>query len=126
MLGNNINGKLKLGSLMEHTEDIIRKSFTFHERFHKYSQKILSNAKQLFNSNKFKRKNHSNRYNSKLNLDKNRCCSKDHQIYPKKDDDAVLSGKTKLYCDKKQNHLKYCGKKLNFGKEYLFIGVHVR
>ena len=49
MLGENLNGNLRLGSLMEKSKDTIRRSFTLKSKYYNDATKILHNAQNSSN-----------------------------------------------------------------------------
>ena len=48
LLGRNINGNLHMGSLMEKSDDSIKKAFTFKEKFCVYADYVLLKAQKSF------------------------------------------------------------------------------
>ena len=111
LLGQNLNGNLRLGSLMKKSKDAIRRSFTFKNRFHKKAIKSLFRAKYSFevqNISTTKKLRHGNA---------------EHSKYENRNENDIVIG---VYFDDTSFKERKIIRKIKVDINTIFVGVHVR
>ena len=103
-MGENLNGNLRLGSLMEKSKDIIRRTFTFKSKYYKAAAKVLHNAE--------------NSLNTKHNSNRLECLSKVGKDTRNYKNIQVTGGKNLSNF--------YIKKKDVTNENTIFVGIHVR
>ena len=111
LLGRNINGKLHMGSLMEKSDDSIKKAFTFKEKFYVYANYVLLKAQKSFSCTKNE---------TKKRYPPDAICNQYFHEIGTKDENSVGN-----YNHQKSGHT-FFGLKTPVDTDTMFIGVHVR
>ena len=120
LLGRNINGKLNMGSLMEKSDDGIKKAFTFKEKFYVYADYVLLKAQKSFSNENYKLDAISTENKTKKRYPPNAICNQYLIEIGAKDEKSVSS-----YNHQKSGHT-FFGLKTPADTDTIFIGVHVR
>ena len=120
LLGRNINGKLNVGTLMEKSDDGIKKAFTFKEKFNVYANYVLLKAKKSFSNENCNLHAISTRNETKKRYPSDAICNQYFLEIGAKDEKSVSN-----YNHQKSGHT-FFGLKTPVDTDTMFIGVHVR
>ena len=123
LLGRNINGKLNMGSLLEKSDDSIKKAFTFKEKFYVYANYVLLKAQQSFSNENGNLHAISTENETKKRYPPDASCNQ-YFLQPfeigTKDEKSACN-----YNYQKTGHT-FFGSKTPVNTDTMFIGVHVR
>ena len=120
LLGRNINGKLNMGSLLEKSDDSIKKAFTFKEKFYVYADYVLLKAQKSFSNENCNLHDISTNIETKKRYPPDAICNQYFHEIGTKDEKSVGN-----YNHQKSGHTVF-GLKTPVDTDTMFIGVHVR
>ena len=120
LLGRNINGKLNMGSLMEKSDDSIKKAFEFKEKFYVYADYVLLKAQKSFSNENCNLHAVSTENETKKRYPPDAICNQYFLEIGTKDEKSVSN------CNHQKSGHTFFGLNTPLDTDPMFIGVHVR